>query len=219
MNNIETLLSELGRSLMRPEDLSYNGISEMQSSESYRMKIESLYSNAVSDLYDLNDSQREIAMSRIDEVRECQIYFDVPTRETVNSLLHDYNSQPEGKRNKSLLNDYRYCKFVLECVAIQKDYLERFASLLTTEKSVDIIPEAQTDTEHNTSKVEVLDDGWLSVDAVATKYGLPKNNIKSRKWRIEHDFPYKGFDEIKGAKNKVSFNPKDVEDWISNHKR
>ena len=218
MNNIEALLSELGRSLMCPEGSSYNGISEMQSSESYQMKIESLYSNAVSDLFELNDSQREIAMSRINEVRECQMYFDVPTRETVNSHLHDYNSQPEGKRNKSLLNDYRYCKFVLECVAIQKNYLERFALLLTAknreEKTI-----GQTDQEQNTTMAKDKDDGWLSVDAVCAKYGLSKNNIKNRQWRIENVFPYKGFDEKKGAKNKVSFNPIDVEDWITNHKR
>ena len=96
MNNIEALLSELGRSLMRPEDLSYNGISEMQSSESYRMKIESLYRNAVSDLYDLNDSQREIAMSRIDEVRECQTLVSTKSFSHFN-LLTDCNLTPQNR--------------------------------------------------------------------------------------------------------------------------
>lgn len=219
MNSIETLLSELGRASICPENSSYNGITEIQSSESYRMKIECLYSNAVSDLYELNDFQLGIAISRINEVRELQKKFDVPTKETVNALLRDYNAQPEGKRIKSLLDEYHYCKFVLECVAIQKYYIEQFASLLSAEKDEEKKPDVQTNLEQNTSSVVMNDDGWLSIDDVCVKYRQSKNNIKSRKWRIEHDFPYKGFDEIKGAKNKVSFNPKDVEDWISNHKR
>lgn len=218
MNNIETLLSELGQALMCSDNNSYNGVSETESSMSYQRKIDNLYFNAVSDLYGLNEIQRRIVISRIDEVQKRQECFDVPSTDTVNAMLRDYKEQPDGKRNKSLLDDYRYCKFVLECVAIQKDNLERFASLLETEKSGEKKLETQIDTERNTSMVEVKDDGWLSVDAVCAKYGLPKNNIKSRKWRIKNNFPFEGFDETKGSNNKVSFNPKDVENWIKNHK-
>ncbi len=218
MNRIETLLSELGQASMCPENSSYNGITEIQSSESYRMKIESLYSNAVADLYGLNDFQRGIVISRIKEVSDCQLYFDVPTKEAVNSLFLDFSSSPEGQRNKSLLEDYRYCTFVLECVNIQKDYLELFASLLVPEGNEEKVPGSQTDKEHDTPMQTAKSGRYLSVDDVVQQYRLPKNNIKSRKWRIENDFPRKGFDEIKGAKNSVSFNPQEVEDWIRNHK-
>ena len=213
MNNIEALLSELSRSSMNPESSSYNSIKENQSSMSYRLKIEQLYNNAVSELYGLNDTQRKIVIRRIGEVQENQKYFDIPTNETVNSLLRDYNNQAEGKRNKTLLNDYRYCKFVLECVAIQKVHLEKFALLANAEAIQDTVIKPK-----DIPKIE-KDDGWLSVDAVCAKYGLPKNNIKSRKWRMKNGFPKEGFDEIKGAKNKVSFNTRDVEDWIKNHRR
>lgn len=212
MNNIEALLSELGQASMSPENSSYNGITEKQSSISYRMKIEQLYSNAVSELYGLNDTQREIVIKRIGDVQENQENFDIPTNETVNSLLRDYNNQAEGKRNKALLDDYRYCKFVLECVDMQKEYLDKFVSLINAEAIQDTVIKPKS-----IPKIE-KDDGWLSVDAVCAKYGLPKNNIKSRKWRIKNNFPFEGFDEIKGSYYKVSFNPEHVENWIKNHK-
>ena len=218
MNRIETLLSELGQASMCPENSSYNGITEIQSSESYRMKIESLYTDAVKDLYELNDLQRGIVISRIRDARECQQYFDIPTKETVNSMFLDFSSLPEGQRSKSLLEDYRYCTFVLSCVNIQKNYLERFASLLVPEGSEEKVPGRQTDKEHDSPMLTAKGGRYLSVDDVVQQYRLPKNNIKSRKWRIENEFPRKGFDEIKGAKNSVSFNPQEVEDWIRNHK-
>lgn len=201
---------------MRTEDRSYNGITEKQSSISYQMMVEELYSKAISELYDLDESIRGIAIRRIGEVRASQEYFDVPTEETVDALLNDYNAQPDGKRNKSLLDDYRYCTFVLECVSIQKDYLERFASFVTVENrqetNIDTIPETPKMVE------ETIDKDWLTVDEVVKKFGLPKNNIKSRKWRIENDFPYKGYDENKGAYNKVLFKSEHVEKWLENHK-
>lgn len=225
INNIEVLLNELGRVSMCQENSSYNDITEMQSSNSYQMMIDNLYSKAVSDLYYLDESQRSITIRRIDEVRERQKHFDVPTKETVNATLRDYNAQPDGKRTKSLLDDYHYCKFVLECVAIQKEYLERFASLITEENrqetNTSTNPETNIGNNPETTKVveETEDTEWLTTPQVANKYKLPKNNIKARKWRIAHDFPYKGYDEIKGAHNHVTFKSTDVENWIRNHKK
>ena len=179
MNRIETLLSELGQASMCPENSSYNGITEIQSSESYRMKIESLYTDAVKDLYELNDLQRGIVISRIRDVRDCQLY--------------DFSSHPKDQRNQSLLEDYRYCKFVLECVNIQKDYLERFASLLVPEKRGEKVPGEKTDNKHETPMLTVKDGRYLSVDDVVQQYRLPKNSIKDRQWRIKNDFPRKGY--------------------------
>ena len=214
MNHIEALLGELGRASMCPESSSYNGITEKQSSLSYRAKIEKLYSDAVSDLYDIDESRQRIVIRRIDEVRESQVYFDVPSTDTVNALLRDYNEQPEGKRNKSLLDDYRYCRFVLECVDIQKVYLGKFASLVTDNK----VPEHAAEIAPDTATIVEKDKEWLSVRETAAKFRLPLNNIKSRQWRIQHDFPFKGFDEQKGAYTKVIFNSEEVENWIKHNR-
>ena len=211
--SIELLFNELERAMMCSEDFSYNEVSKSESSITYQRKIEKLYSNAVSDLYGLNESQRRIVIRRINEVRERQMCFDIPSTDTINAMLRDYNSQPEGKRNKSLLDDYRYCKFVLECVAIQREYLAKFTSLVNAE----VIQDAATDFKEISNIDE--DTNWLSVEETASKFRLPLNNIKSRQWRINNDFPYKGYDETKGAYNKVIFNINDVEDWIQNHKK
>ena len=224
VNKIETLLCELERATMCSDNSSYNDVTEKQSSESYRSKIEQLYSNAVSDLLGLNDSQRAIVRKRIDEVRDKQKHFNIPTKETVDALLRDYNAQPDGKRNKSLLDDYRYCTFVLECVSIQINYLERFASLVSVENrqetNMSTNPETNINKNSDTPKVveEAKDTSCLTVDDVVKIYKLPKNNIKSRHWRIENDFPKKGYDEVKGAYCKVTFSKDDVEDWIRNHR-
>lgn len=60
-----------------------------QSSISYQARIDNPYNAAVSELYELNGNQRNIVIKRIDEVRELQKYFDVPTKETVNALLRE----------------------------------------------------------------------------------------------------------------------------------
>ena len=214
--NVELFLRELGQASMCPVALSYNGCTESESSLTYQRRIDYLYSNAAVDVYNLDDVQRKKVLSRIQEVKERQMYFDVPTVEAVNCLLCDYNQQPDGRRNKHLLDDYNYCKFVLECVTTQKNYLEKFTSLVEVKKfevnGQDTLIDVSIDSDENSSIVE--DKGWLSVDDVALIFRLPKNNIKSRQWRIDNKFPYDGFDQKKGSYNKVVFNRKDVEQWL-----
>ena len=81
-------------------------------------------------------------------------------------------------------------------------------------------PETNINKNSDTPKVveETKDTSCLTVDDVVKIYKLPKNNIKSRHWRIENDFPKKGYDEVKGAYCKVTFSKDDVEDWIRNHR-
>ena len=57
------------------------------------------------------------------------------------------------------------------------------------------------------------DSGWYNVDEVCAKYNLPKNNIKSRQWRIDNGFPT----HQKGAYTRVVFNATEVEEWLSTH--
>ena len=66
---------------------------------------------------------------------------------------------------------------------------------------------------------KIKDTGWLSIDDVVNRYRLPKSNISNRKWRIKHNFPKKGFDDIKGKGCRVVFHHLDVEDWIYHNKK
>ena len=55
---------------------------------------------------------------------------------------------------------------------------------------------------------------WLNIDEVCERFGLPKSNIKDRQWRDDNQFPY-----IQTAcKGRVTFNAKDVEKWMREHK-
>ena len=56
----------------------------------------------------------------------------------------------------------------------------------------------------------VRDTGWYSVDEVCRKYKLPKDKIKSRKWRIDNGFPT----HQEGAYSSVRFNATEVEKWL-----
>ena len=51
---------------------------------------------------------------------------------------------------------------------------------------------------------------WLKVDEVCKIYGLPKNNIKDRKWRDKHKFPTCQAEPCAS----VRFYKKDVEGWL-----
>lgn len=55
---------------------------------------------------------------------------------------------------------------------------------------------------------------WLKVDEVCKIYGLPKNNIKDRKWREKHRFPTCQAEPC----GSVLFYKKDVEGWLQGHK-
>lgn len=55
------------------------------------------------------------------------------------------------------------------------------------------------------------DSDWYDIDEICVKYRLPKNNIKSRKWRLQNDFPtYQD-----SAYSRVSFRGKEVEQWMN----
>lgn len=209
---VEKLFHELGRASMCPDSLSYNGISVSESSQLFLKRVDNLYSDAVSDLYQMNDVQRNLVQARVKETRERQMNFDVPSEETVNCLLHDYRLQPYGRRNRHLLGEYNYCQFVLECVAMQKSYLGKFEMLVETEQREKNVQD--TSNRYDESMPVVKDFDWLSVIEAAQLFRLPKNNIKSRQWRIDNKFPYDGFDREKGAYSKVVFNRKDIEQWL-----
>ena len=55
---------------------------------------------------------------------------------------------------------------------------------------------------------------WLEINELCQMFKLPKNNIKSKKWRDDNHFPY--HQACKGAK--TTFNKKEVEEWVNSYK-
>lgn len=66
-----------------------------------------------------------------------------------------------------------------------------------------------------TAPVTIIQDNkipssdWLEIDEVCNEFKLPKNNIKSKKWRDDNNFPYRN-----PTGGKLSFNRKEVEEWL-----
>lgn len=103
---------------------------------------------------------------------------------------------------------YRYiCKSIDKTVA--------FLNIALGEETYNVI---ESDSKDEKTGVEPQkaspESDWLTVDGVCKRFGLPKNNIKDRKWRESNKFPtYQN-----GACTSVHFNKKDVEKWLQEHK-
>lgn len=223
MDKIHSFLRQVGQQKIR--DGKYNGISIKQSSIPYQQLIEKLFNDAVSDLNISDEQEREILIKKINEIQIIQKIFEVIPNKAI-ALLHDaYNNQTEEERKGTLFSseEYRfYQKTISECVAIQKVFLKKFASIVSEAKGKDTTvnkkPDKETNSNGSTSMEALRDKEWLTAKETASRYpSLAYNNIKSRNWRISNKFPYEGYDERKGAHNKVVFNSMDVENWIRNH--
>lgn len=137
-----------------------------------------------------------------------QMNYDVSSKETSNPLLG-------GSCNHFKGTDTQINQLMVELLAFQRVFLGKLASLVATRNSQESIIDISPDE----SVMEVKDREWLTVDETSLLYRLPKNNIKNRKWRVENDFPYKGYDENKKPYSRVIFHSKDIEAWIKTHKR
>ncbi len=142
-----------------------------------------------------------------------QMNYDVSSKETSNPLLG--GSCNHFKYTDAHVDEININQLMMEYLAFQKVFLEKMASLVAARNSQESIIDIKPDK----SVMEVKDREWLTVDETSSRYRLPKNNIKSRKWRTENDFPYKGYDENKKPYSKVIFHSEDIEAWIKTHKR
>jgi len=139
--------------------------------------------------------------------------YDVAPRFTDYPLLHDCYNQ--YKRENHQDTEINFNQLLIENLVLKRiiigDLVSRVAANNSQKSIIDINPDE--------SVMEVKDSKWLTVDETSTRYRLPKNNIKSRKWRIDNNFPYKGYDENKRPYSKVIFHSKDIESWIKTCKR
>lgn len=99
---------------------------------------------------------------------------------------------------EDLLNDLTGdCDIIKETT--QKVKIAREQILNTITAPVTIIEEAKSS----------LSD-WMDIDGVCREFKLSRNNIKSREWRENNNFP--SYQTSIGSK--VTFNRKEVEEWI-----
>ena len=138
--------------------------------------------------------------------------YDVAPRYTDYPLLHDCYNQ--YKRENHQDTEINFNQLLIENLALKRiigDLVSRVAANNSQESIIDINPDE--------SVMKVKDSKWLTAKEASSRYRLPYNNVKASQWRIENDFPYKGYDEKKGAYNKVIFNSEDIETWVKTQKR
>lgn len=134
MKRINEFLNALQRCKMDESTRSYNNISIRESWESYNIVIEKLYNNAVDAITEDQELlTNPTLVKRICETQEKQDAFDIPSKDTTNALLRDYN------RNhiQSLKDDFDYSNFVIECAKIQHDYFLRFKEYFAIQKTTE----------------------------------------------------------------------------------
>lgn len=67
-----------------------------------------------------------------------------------------------------------------------------------------------------TAPVTIIEDAnssssdWMDIDGICKEFKLSRNNIKSREWRENNNFP----SHQTSIGSKVTFNRKEVEEWI-----
>lgn len=145
MERINNLLRELKRCeyahLLYEAPSTYNGFSETQGLEGYSKYLSILFDHAEDALSQLSDSQKTTYRQRLQEIKQEQELFDVPSKETLAAI----NAELQANRNAELRQERDFILFVRGCVSLQKDYTNRFLKhFIPSDKSPNSTDEVET---------------------------------------------------------------------------
>ena len=130
MEAIKALLNELSRCDVVNDfndNLSYNGIDLVETSEGFQKRLHRLYECALSELPFLEEGVKAGIVNMTNKYAESQRLFDVPNE----SILESMNREIEaGNTNPSLKKERDFVKMICECVSLQKYYLNEFAAAI-----------------------------------------------------------------------------------------
>ena len=130
MEAIKALLNELSRCDVVNDfndNLSYNGIDLVETSEGFQKRLHQLYECALSELPFLEEGVKAGIVNMTNKYAESQRLFDVPNE----SILESMNREIEaGNTNVSLRTERDFVKMICECVSLQKYYLNEFAAAI-----------------------------------------------------------------------------------------
>lgn len=130
MEAIKALLNELSRCDVVNDfndNLSYNGIGLVETSEGFQKQLHRLYECALSELPFLEEEVKVGIVNMTNKYAESQRLFDVPNE----SILESMNREIEaGNTNPSLKKERDFVKMICECVSLQKYYLKEFADTI-----------------------------------------------------------------------------------------
>lgn len=185
------------------EELTYNNISYAESREYYSKQLRDLFADFKDSLLGLTPQQLKAILGELKTLNEQET--DIPNYDEI-ELLREEN---ERLHLKSISYDIKCRLFIREMYDCQRSYIHNAISYIEELLPIDNHSQKQPTTQEKSFQKE-----WLTLDEVTEKYNLPKNNIKSRKWREEHGFP-SGNAEPYG---KLNFSTTAVEKWLSERK-
>lgn len=99
----------------------------------------------------------------------------------------------------------------------QNKFMEYYLNLSIDNQILimNLVKQLQPETAPSVATEKNSESTWMSLDEVCKRYHLPKNNIKSRKWREENHFP---FHQNGGAYCSVTYNSREIDEWMQNQK-
>lgn len=199
---------------------SYNQITIEQSSAYYEIVLRELYQRAVDEWLAFPKDHYAVIAAEVQRIQDRQVYFDIPTRQ----CLKQHEQELALRYDASLKKETDFIRHILSCAALQKYIFNDYAKLVQqsvkdvknekTESKSDVIAENDSSAEVPAIAEQQEMSDWMDIDQVCKYFKLPKNKIKSRKWRIENNFPChtKPYE-------KVIFHRAEVEEWLKNRKK
>lgn len=199
---------------------SYNQITIEQSSAYYEIVLRELYQRAVDEWLAFPKDHYEVIAAEVQRIQDRQAYFDIPTRQ----CLKQHEQELALRYDALLKKETDFIRHILSCAALQKYIFNDFATLVQqsvkdmknekTESKSDVIAENDSSAEVPAIAEQQEMSDWMTLDQVCKYFKLSKNKIKSRKWRIENNFPChtKPYE-------KVIFHRAEVEEWLKNRKK
>ena len=130
MEAIKALLNELSRCDVVNDfndNLSYNGIDLVETSEGFQKRLHQLYECALSELPFLEEGVKAGIVNMTNKYAESQRLFDVPNESILESMNREIDA---GNTKVSLRTERDFVKMICECVSLQKYYLNEFAAAI-----------------------------------------------------------------------------------------
>ena len=124
MSKIADLLAELSRNDDRQP--CYNGVRLEETEIAYQRILDKLYNDAVVELLS-SSFDKDLLIKRLGEIQDSQSCFYCPSKEEIQGR----RDEEKQSKSDSLRQETDYLEFMMNCVVLQRHYLNRFREYLS----------------------------------------------------------------------------------------
>lgn len=211
MDDVFKFLVELDRCeqsspLTQDKDFTYNGYRVIDGPESYEKHLANFFWGFKAGVKNYSEVERNAIREQLYILKNK--FYDVPTREVIEAVKNELATN----NNPNLRSQYSILTFVKSMRGVQDRYIDEALNFLNTM----VAPNAKPIIVEDVSNVveERPSTGYLSLDEVVKKYGVPKS-AKDRKWRRKNGFPMGN--DSRGCK--LIFDEEEVKQWVKNRNK